>query len=53
MQEHMPLLLEAIGNGLLRPSAIISHRMALQDAVLGYALFADKREDCRKVVLTP
>lgn len=53
MQEHMPMLLEAIGNGLLRPGAIISHRMALDDAALGYALFADKREECRKVVLTP
>lgn len=53
MQEHMPKLLEEIGNGRLKPAVIISHRMKLDDAVRGYELFADKKENCRKVVLTP
>jgi threonine dehydrogenase-like Zn-dependent dehydrogenase len=52
-QEHMPRLLEAIGNGLLRPEVIISHRMKLDEAARGYELFAEKKENCRKVVLTP
>ncbi|MBN0009225.1 glutathione-dependent formaldehyde dehydrogenase, partial [Pseudomonas aeruginosa] len=44
---------EHIGNGDLHPEAIISHRLRLDDAPEGYALFDEKREDCRKVVLRP
>ncbi|WP_258530158.1 zinc-binding dehydrogenase, partial [Xanthomonas oryzae] len=53
VQKHMPHLLECIGNGRLKPSSIISHRMPLTDAARGYALFDKKQDDCRKVVLTP
>ncbi len=52
-QRYMPELLEHIESGDLRPEAIISHRMTLDDAPRGYQLFNDKEEDCRKVVLTP
>ncbi|MCF5938407.1 glutathione-dependent formaldehyde dehydrogenase, partial [Xanthomonas perforans] len=41
------------GNGQLKPSSIISHRMPLADAARGYELFDKKQDDCRKVVLTP
>src|SRR5690606_9427234 len=37
VQRYMPELLEAIGNGLLQPELIISHRMKLEDAAKGYA----------------
>ncbi|MBB4723735.1 zinc-dependent alcohol dehydrogenase [Xanthomonas euvesicatoria] len=53
VQKHMPHLLECIGNGQLKPSSIISHRMPLADAARGYELFDKKQDDCRKVVLTP
>ena len=53
VQHHMPELLEHIGNGKLRPDAIISHQLSLSDAARGYEIFDEKQEDCRKVVLTP
>ena len=43
--------LAMIASGVAHPDAIISHRMKLEDAVLGYELF-DRRE-ALKVVLTP
>lgn len=53
VQRFMPELLEMIGNGKLKPEAIVSHHLALDDAVRGYQVFDQKQEDCRKVVLTP
>ena len=53
VQQHMPQLLEHIGNGRLKPEAIISHQLPLEDAVRGYRMFDKKQDDCRKVVLTP
>jgi threonine dehydrogenase-like Zn-dependent dehydrogenase len=52
-QRFMPELLENIGNGKLRPEAIISHRLPLADAARGYQVFNEQDEACRKVVLTP
>lgn len=52
-QAFMPELLEHVGNGLLKPEIIISHRMSLADAAHGYSIFDQAEEDCRKVVLTP
>jgi threonine dehydrogenase-like Zn-dependent dehydrogenase len=48
----MPELLASIEEGRLRPDAIITHRLPLEDAARGYQIFNDKLEDCRKVVLT-
>ncbi|MES2670006.1 MAG: zinc-dependent alcohol dehydrogenase [Pseudomonadota bacterium] len=53
VQKLMPELLERIGDGLLKPEIIISHRMSLADAAQGYATFDNAEDDCRKVVLTP
>lgn len=53
VQRFLPELLEAIGDGKLRPEVIISHRMKLAEAERGYKIFNGKEEDCRKVVLTP
>jgi len=49
----LPKLLDAIENGDLEPNAIITHRMPLADAARGYEIFNEKKEECRKVVLTP
>ena len=52
-QRYMPELLEHIGNGKMKPELIITHRMALSDAVMGYEIFDQRKQDCRKVILTP
>lgn len=49
--QHMPALLERIGNGDIAPEIIISHRLPLEEAAQGYAMFNDKLDECRKVVL--
>jgi threonine dehydrogenase-like Zn-dependent dehydrogenase len=51
VQRLMPELLALVDSGALRPGRIISHRMPLVDAALGYELFNEKKENCLKVVL--
>ncbi len=46
-------LLDLIATGKLHPERIITHRLKLQDAPEAYVTFNEKREDSRKVVLTP
>lgn len=53
VQPLLPELLEAIGDGRLRPEEIITHRLPLAEAASGYDIFNRKIEDCRKVVLRP
>ena len=53
VQRFMPELLERIVLGELEPEVIISHRLPLSRAADGYETFNEKREECRKVVLTP
>ena len=53
VQQHMPQLLEHIGNGRLKPEAIVSRQLTLEETVRGYEIFDKRQDDCRKVVLTP
>ena len=53
VQRYMKPLLGRIESGEIDPSFIVTHRMRLDDAPDGYALFAKKQDDCIKVVLTP
>ncbi|MDN3921535.1 zinc-dependent alcohol dehydrogenase [Roseateles violae] len=53
VQRFMPELLELIARGELHPEAIVSHMLPLEEAARGYAIFNQKQEDCRKVVLLP
>ena len=53
VKKYMPELLRYIEEGRLRPDEVISHRMKLADAAEGYAMFDEKRDACRKVVMTP
>ncbi|MFL5574877.1 MAG: zinc-dependent alcohol dehydrogenase [Gemmatimonadaceae bacterium] len=46
-------LLERIERGEIDPSRIITHRLALDDAPLGYSVFQKKQDGCVKVVLKP
>jgi threonine dehydrogenase-like Zn-dependent dehydrogenase len=52
-QRFMPELLEHIERGDIDPGIIITHRLPLEEATRGYEIFANKEEECRKVVLTP
>ena len=53
VQRYMKPLLARIENGDIDPSFIVTHRMKLDDAPEGYAMFSTKQDDCVKVVLTP
>jgi threonine dehydrogenase-like Zn-dependent dehydrogenase len=53
VKRYMPHLLEHIREGRVDPSRVISHRMPLDQAPLAYEMFAEKRDECRKVVLYP
>ena len=53
VQRYMRPLLERIERGEFDPSFIVSHRMSLDAAPLGYEMFKNKAEDCVKVVLKP
>jgi threonine dehydrogenase-like Zn-dependent dehydrogenase len=53
VRRYMPRLLELIKAGEIDPTAIITHRLPLDDAPEAYAMFAAKRDGCIKVVLDP
>ncbi|CAG8868737.1 putative zinc-binding alcohol dehydrogenase [Pseudomonas fluorescens] len=53
VHKYLPELLEHIEAGRLRPETIITHRMPLEDAAMGYKMFDQKQDDCRKVILVP
>ncbi|HKU13017.1 MAG TPA: zinc-dependent alcohol dehydrogenase [Steroidobacteraceae bacterium] len=53
VQRYMRPLLERIERGDLDPSFIVSHRLSLDDAALGYEMFKHKEAECVKVVLKP
>jgi threonine dehydrogenase-like Zn-dependent dehydrogenase len=51
VQRYMRPLLRRIQDGEIDPAFIITHRLSLDDAPLGYELFSNKQDDCLKVVL--
>ena len=53
VQRFMPELLAHILAGRLNPEVIITHHLPLEEAALGYKIFNEKEDACRKVVLTP
>ena len=53
MQHYMKPLLEKIVEGQIDISAIITHKLPLQDAPKGYELFQQKKDGCIKVVMMP
>lgn len=50
---YMRPLLEKIAKGEIDPSVIITHRMRLDEAPEAYRIFANKEDNCVKVVLRP
>ncbi len=53
VQRYLQPLLDRIEHGDLDPSFIITHRLGLDDAPKAYAMFAARRDECIKVVLSP
>lgn len=53
VQRYMRPLLQHIEAGSIDPTYIITHRLRLKDAPLGYKMFRDKQDECVKVVLKP
>lgn len=53
VHRYMQPLLERIQRGEIQPSRIISHKLALEDAPMGYEIFKHKQDNCTKVVLKP
>jgi threonine dehydrogenase-like Zn-dependent dehydrogenase len=53
VHRYMRPLLDLIRKGQIDPTFIVTHRMSLDDAANGYDLFANKQENCVKVVLKP
>jgi len=52
-QKYVPRLLEHVARGELDPSYLVTHRMPLEDAVRGYAMFKHKEDGCVRVLFTP
>jgi threonine dehydrogenase-like Zn-dependent dehydrogenase len=53
MQRYLQPLLALIEEGKIDPSFVITHRVPLSRAHQAYAMFAEKRDGCVKVVLDP
>jgi threonine dehydrogenase-like Zn-dependent dehydrogenase len=53
VHRYLQPLLRMIEEGRIDPSFVVSHRMSLEDAPEGYAMFRDKQDECVKVVLKP
>jgi threonine dehydrogenase-like Zn-dependent dehydrogenase len=53
VQRYLRPLLKLVEEGRIDPSFVISHRLALDQAPQGYAMFRDKQDECIKVVLKP
>ncbi len=53
VQRYLRPLLERIQNGEIDPGFVITHRMRLDEAPEGFAMFREKQDDCIKIVLKP
>lgn len=53
VQRYLRPLLASIEQGKIDPSFVITHRLNLSDAPLGYEIFQKKEDNCIKVVLKP
>ena len=53
VKRQLPRLYEHVRNGLIKPSEIITHEFALEDAAEAYRVFTSKMDGCIKPVLVP
>ena len=52
-RSYMPQLYNQIIKEEIDPTAIITHKLKLDEAAYGYKLFNDKEDECIKVILKP
>ena len=53
VKRYMGKLLKIVAEGKVDPSIIITHNLPLDEAAHGYDIFANRTENCVKVVLKP
>src|SRR5712691_8901467 len=53
VHKYLRPLLARIEQGDIDPAFVITHRLRLDDAPQGYAIFRDKKDNCIKIVLRP
>ena len=53
VKRHLPVLVEHVMAGRLKPRELITHRFPLEDISDAYRIFADKLDNCIKPVLLP
>lgn len=53
VQRYLQPLLEMIGEGRIDTTFLISHRLPLEEAPLGYKMFKEEQNETTKVVLKP
>jgi alcohol dehydrogenase len=53
VKRHWPRLFEHVKNGVLKPSAIVTHRIPLEEIAEGYHLFSSKLDNCIKPLVYP
>jgi threonine dehydrogenase-like Zn-dependent dehydrogenase len=53
VHRYMKRLLEHVQKGDIDPTFMITHRLGLDDAPLGYDMFANKQDEVVKIVLKP
>ncbi len=53
VQRYFRPLLQRIENGDIDPSFVVTHRLKLDDAAIGYDMFVHKQDDCVKIVMKP
>lgn len=53
VHKYLQPLLEAIEQGRIDPSFVITHKLPIEEAPDAYAMFNEQKNDCIKVVLQP
>jgi threonine dehydrogenase-like Zn-dependent dehydrogenase len=53
VHRYVPKLLDAVREGKIDPSFVVTHRFPLSEAPNAYSMFREKRDGCIKVVLDP
>jgi threonine dehydrogenase-like Zn-dependent dehydrogenase len=53
VKRHWPRLFEHVKSGALKPSAIVTHRIPLEEIAEGYHMFSSKLDNCIKPLIVP
>ena len=53
VKRHWPRLFEHVRNGVLTPSALVTHRLPLDEIAEGYHVMASKLDECIKPLVYP